>query len=376
MASAASPFHRAIDARTSRKDRSMNLGLPLIILGLTLAEPPPTWTPVKSGTTARLRGLHAVDAKVVWASGTQGSFTTTRDGGATWTAGTVPGAEALDFRDVHAFNARSATLLASGVGAQSQVFQTDDGGKNWVRRFTCAYPSGFFDAIAFWDEARGLILGDPVGGKFQIFRTEDGGKTWHRGPLEGMPAALPNEGAFAASGTCLVVQGRQIAWFATGGAKASRVFRTTDGGEHWQASETPVAAANASSGIFSLAFRDELNGIAAGGDYKRPDARQVVCATTSDGGKTWIAADRGPSGYRSGATYVPGLLTHTWIAVGPTGASLSTDDGKSWTTLGNEGFHAVGATGFLDSTWAVGDDGNVFRLRVRPGSFPEKNDGG
>jgi photosystem II stability/assembly factor-like uncharacterized protein len=54
---------------------------------------------------ASLRGLCAVSAKVVWASGTRGTFLRTIDGGATWQVGTVQGAENLDFRDVDAFDA-------------------------------------------------------------------------------------------------------------------------------------------------------------------------------------------------------------------------------------------------------------------------------
>ena len=83
-----------------------------------------------------------------------------------------------------------------------------------------------------------------------------------------MPAALPGEGAFAASGTCLVVQGDRNAWFGTGGG---RVFRSTDRGRSWTVHTTPIRAGNGTSGIFSLAFWDADHGVAVGGDYKEPD---------------------------------------------------------------------------------------------------------
>ena len=83
-----------------------------------------------------------------------------------------------------------------------------------------------------------------------------------------MPAALPGEGAFAASGTCLVVQGDRNAWFGTGGG---RVFRSTDRGRTWTVHKTPIRAGNGSSGIFSLTFWDADHGVAVGGDYKEPD---------------------------------------------------------------------------------------------------------
>ena len=53
-----------------------------------------------------------VNPRVVWASGRAGTFTVTTDGGQTWRAGVVPGAEALQFRDVQAFSANVAYLLS------------------------------------------------------------------------------------------------------------------------------------------------------------------------------------------------------------------------------------------------------------------------
>ena len=103
-------------------------------------------------------------------------------------------------------------------------------------------------------------MGDPVDSRFAILTTDDGGVTWRRSPRVLMPLALKGEGAFAASGTCLIVHGERNAWFGTGGAAVSRVFRTTDRGQSWTVHETPIAAGNASAGIFSLAFRDPLTG--------------------------------------------------------------------------------------------------------------------
>ena len=204
-------------------------------------------------------------------------------------------------------------------------------------------PKGFLDAIAFWDADHGLALGDPVDGRFVILTTDDGGKTWKPIPPEGMPPALPGEGAFAASGTCLVVQGDGHAWFATGGAKVSRVFRSTDRGRTWTAHETPVMAGTPSSGIFSLAFQDADHGVAVGGDYKEPGRAGNVVALTSDGGRTWrLPKGRGPGGYRSAVAYVPGTQGRTLVAVGPTGSDVSVDGGENWRRLGTTGFHAVG----------------------------------
>ncbi|MGH9383857.1 MAG: hypothetical protein ACRD2N_06185 [Vicinamibacterales bacterium] len=42
--------------------------------------PAPQWTPQPSPTTARLRGVSAVSAKVAWASGSQGTVLRMSDG--------------------------------------------------------------------------------------------------------------------------------------------------------------------------------------------------------------------------------------------------------------------------------------------------------
>jgi len=66
------------------------------------------WVAQASGTTARLRGLCVVNERVVWASGTRGTLLRTIDRGTTWERKPVDGAEHLDFRDVEAFDDRTA----------------------------------------------------------------------------------------------------------------------------------------------------------------------------------------------------------------------------------------------------------------------------
>ena len=90
------------------------------------------WTRQQSGIKTRLRGLAVVNAKVVWASGTQGTCIRTTDGGITWKSATVPGAEELDFRDVAAADERKAFLLSIGEGEKSRIYQTADGGDTWA----------------------------------------------------------------------------------------------------------------------------------------------------------------------------------------------------------------------------------------------------
>ncbi len=257
-----------------------------------------TPAPQKSNTTENLRGVSVVSSKVAWASGTHGTYLRTTDGGNSWQPAQVPGAEALDFRDVEAFDANLAYLLAAGPGEQSRIYKTTDAGKNWTLEFTNQNPKGFFDCMAFWDRGHGIAVGDPVtvheaGGKevtgqlkFELIATDDGGKTWKPIPPDALPTAVEGEGAFAASGTCITVQGKSNVWFATGG-KAARVFHSSDRGHTWSVADTPIVHGPDSAGICSIAFRDAKHGVIAGGDYKHPEQGGSNLAFTSDGGRTW-----------------------------------------------------------------------------------------
>jgi photosystem II stability/assembly factor-like uncharacterized protein len=337
----------------------MRLALALLVFHILTRQACAQWATQTSGSSARLRGISGVDAKIAWASGAAGTVLLTVDGGETWTPRLVLGTVDLDFRDIEAFDGQTAYILSIGEGKHSRIYKTSDGGATWVLKHTNPDPKGFLDALAFWDASHGLALGDPVDGKFVILTTDDAGKTWTKIPPEGMPAALGGEGAFAASGTCLVVQGDGNAWFGTG---AGRVFRSVDRGRNWTVCETPVRGGNGSAGIFSLAFWDADHGIAMGGDYKEADRAGEVCALTSDGGRTWrVPRGAQPSGYRSAVTFLPGSAGPILLAVGPTGTDRSTDGGENWTKLSGDGFHAAAMTR-SQTGWAVGEHGRIARL--------------
>jgi photosystem II stability/assembly factor-like uncharacterized protein len=339
-----------------------NTTLPLLFGILFCAVCSAQWTKQQSGTNARFRGVSVVSPMIAWASGSGGSYARTTDGGGTWKAGVVPDASQLDFRDVQAVDSDTAYLLSIGPGAQSRIYKTTDGGRGWTLQFTNQNPKAFFDAFAFWDSRTGIAVSDPVDGHFILIKTTDGGKSWNQLPSERLPPALDGDGAFAASGTCIAVQGKDNVWFGTGGAAVARVFRSTDGGESWKVSSTPIAAGNASSGIFSIAFKDGNNGVIVGGDYKKESEGGNNVALTTDGGSTWtLAGGTRPAGFRSAVAYVPGTRGPMIVAVGPSGSDYSLDNGTNWTGMGADGFHAVSFAG-LDFGWAAGEAGRVAKF--------------
>jgi photosystem II stability/assembly factor-like uncharacterized protein len=314
------------------------------------------WQKQTIGTNADFRGLCAVSPKVAWVSGAKGTYGRTADGGKTWSVGTVPGSEKLDFRDVEAFGETTAYLLSAGPGDASRIYKTVDGGKTWALQFKSADPQAFFDAIAFWDDKNGIAMGDPVKGQFQLIVTEDGGTNWKQLPEKNLPQALPNEGAFAASGTCLVTHGTDDAWFCTGGAKTARVFHSGDRGQHWTVSDTPLIAGINSAGIFSLAFRDRNHGMIVGGDYRKPNETGATAARTTDGGKTWTGLDKRLP-FRSAIAWAH----DRWIAVGTSGSHSSQDDGVIWTLLDRENYNSISFTA-VGEGWAAGPKGRIAKF--------------
>ena len=317
------------------------------------------WENQQSGTIVRLRGVSVVNQSVAWASGDKGTYARTVDGGKVWTSSRVPDSEDLDFRDVDAFSADVAYLLAIGEGEKSRIYKTTDGGLHWTLQFRNSRPTAFFDAMAFWDSDHGIAVSDPVDGRFLIIATADGGATWKEMPPEGMPPALAGEGAFAASGSCITVQGKRHVWFGTGGTGGARVFRSIDGGRSWKVAMTSMTASK-SAGIFSLLFSDTNHGVAVGGDYAKEREVGNNAAWTSDGGKTWrLVETKRPEGYRSCVALVPGARGRLLIAVGPTGSDFSVSGGKSWRILDAEGFHSVSFAQRGKAGWAVGEGGRI-----------------
>jgi photosystem II stability/assembly factor-like uncharacterized protein len=332
----------------------------------------PTLTPQNSGTTNGLIAVSPVSPQVVWASGRNGTFTVTTDGGQTWRAGVVPGAELLQFRDVQGVTADVAYLLSigtSGDPADFRIYKTEDGGATWTLQFVNQNPSAFYDCFAFWTPLRGIAHSDSVSGVFPDLRTTDG-TTW-QDISDNMPPALPGETSFASSGTCVATQGGRNAWIATGTASIARVLATRDGGDTWNAYDTPLFS-SPSAGAFTVAFRDPHHGIVGGGDLDPGDPNNARTATSSDGGQTWTLTNPPPvTGAIFGLSYVgktgngagnTGGERAVVITANDGGAAWTPDEGETWFTLpGVSGFWAV-AFASPKAGWLVGTDGRILKI--------------
>jgi photosystem II stability/assembly factor-like uncharacterized protein len=327
------------------------------------------WELEESGSTAGLRGIHAVGRGVVWASGTGGTVLRSEDSGYLWQqCATPPGAGTLDFRGIWAWDAQNALVLSSGPGDQSRLYETTDGCSSWKLMITNPDATGFWDGILFLDRGHAVIYGDPVGGDpvggdpvpgatrthsvLPMRITLDGGTAWK---VDGRsPQPLPGESIFAASNSAMTVQQGKT-WL---GTSKGRVLRS-DSLTAWQGAQTPLASGNDSSGVFSVAFRDQKHGIAVGGDYRRPDEASGSAAYTSDGGEHWTAAHKPPHGYRSAVAW--DAKDQVWITAGSNGSDMSYDDGATWQWLDGGNWNA------LSLPWAVGPNGQIGKLGMLPG---------
>ena len=342
------------------------------------------WTMQDSGTTAGLRGIYSVDSKVAWASGTDGTVLKTVDGGVHWTKCAVPDAATdgatLDFRGVQAwFDFNEAVVMASGPGDKSRIYRTTDGCKSWSLEATNLEKNGFWDAILYvsWhyfgdpvmpDSA--VVLGDPIGGRFDVRRypspygvgREVSAKSWQADSKA--CNAKDGEALFAASNSSAALTNNWKFVIGTGGKSGAyllipEIKETGKKANPCQRITVPMAGGSDSSGIFSLAFRDEIHGIAVGGDYAKPNESSGTAASTNDGGLHWIASEKPPHGYRSSVAWSEDL--RVWIAAGTNGSDISRDDGKTWQAVDDGNWNA------LSLPFVVGPKGRIARLSVAAG---------
>ena len=331
----------------------------------------PKLTPQNSNTTQGLIAVSPVNPRVVWASGRGGTFVLTTNGGKTWQAGVVPGAEALQFRDVQGVSEKVAYLQSIGDNPTDfRIYKTVDGGATWTMQFQNQNPGAFYDCFAFWTPKRGISHSDSVNGVFPDLRISNG-RTW-QDISSNMPPALPGEASFAASGTCVATQGARNAWIATGGATAARILATRNAGNTWNAYDTPLVS-SPSAGAFTVAFRDPWHGIVGGGDLDPSDPNNAATATSNDGGQTWNLTNAPPvTGAIFGLSYVGRAGTGggpegddgraVVITANAGGAAWTPDEGNTWFTLpGVTGYWAV-AFASPKAGWLVGVGGTILKI--------------
>ena len=327
------------------------------------------WILQDSHTRASLRGIHNVGNGIAWASGTAGTILRTTNNGETWQTCAVPaGAEKLDFRGVHAFDAGTALVMSSGKGDQSRIYKTTDACASWQLVFSNPDKDGFWDGMQFSGPKQGALIGDPVDGHFPVFLTEDGGNTLAQPNPKGI-AAQKSQSLFAASNTSMLLAGGNLI-FVTGGGENALIEIDPQLAKE-PVLVRPALAAGAAAGGFSIATRldgQNLIIVVVGGDYKLPaqsSGTAVTCIDNRHGGISCKAADTFPGGYRSAVAYDES--SKIWIAAGPNGTDVSTDDGRNWSPAKpgqGETSGAMSNWNALSLPFAVGGNGRIGKLNM------------
>jgi hypothetical protein len=305
---------------------------------------------LNSGSKASLRGLSVVNDDVVWVSGNAGSVGRSVDGGETWTWTTVKGFEKTDFRDIEAFDKKTAIIM--GIADPAYILKTTDGGQNWKVVFSDTTKGMFLDAMEFWNEQSGVVIGDPLGDKIFIARTFDGGENWQGIPAANIPTADKGEAFFASSGTNVRKLSKQEVVFVSGGLRARLFIRD-------KKIDLPIIQGKETTGANSMAVKNKKCLVIVGGDFNAKDDTTKNCVITTDGGQTFTAPVVGPHGYRSCVEY---LGKKNWISCGLNGVDYSMDEGQHWTWISKDSFHAVRKAKKGKAVYFSGGGGRIGKL--------------
>jgi len=298
------------------------------------------------------RGISVVNNDVVWVSGSHGTVGKSIDGGKNWKWMIVKGFERMDFRDIEAFDKKTALIMA--VDEPAYILRTDDGGVTWKVVFENKTKGIFLDAMEFWNEQSGIVIGDPINHLFYVGRTFDGGKTWQDIPDKYKPIADGGEACFASSGTNIRKMNKSEAVFVSGGL-CSHIFIR----DH--KIMLPLIQGKESTGANSIAIKNSKKMIIVGGDFLQKDSASKNCAVSQDGGHSWFQPKTSPAGYRSCVEY---LTKNKWITCGLNGVDISDDDGMNWKNISRESFHVCRKAKKGNAVYFAGSGGRVGKLLI------------
>jgi photosystem II stability/assembly factor-like uncharacterized protein len=316
----------------------------------------PTVEILTSGTKTSLRGLSVVSDAIVWVSGSNGAVGKTTDGGKNWKWFSVKGFEKTEFRDIEAFDAATAVIMA--VGEPAYILRTVDGGETWKVVYENKRKGMFLDAMEFWNEQAGIAIGDPINKKFFVVRSFDGGKTWQDIPEANRPVADSGEACFAASGTNVRALDNDEAVFVSGGLTSNVFIRD-------QKIHLPIIQGQQTTGANSIAVWDRYKRkggndlVVVGGDFQKPNSDSLNCCFSTNRGKTWKQPKAPPHGYRSCVEY---LAQKILVSCGLNGVDYSTDNANVWKWISKESFHVCRIAKMGKAVYLAGNNGKVGKL--------------
>ena len=255
-----------------------------------------------------------------------------------------------DIQAIDMVSAKIGYLATAGKGqaGRGAVFKTTDGGRHWSRKYTAAVD--VLTAVKF----RSTTLGWVAGRGGTVLKTTNGGKTWTKlrtgttATLYGLSFPSDKVGYAVGAGGMLIktvnagkTWKAQDSWtaealygvdfvstttgYVVGGDSAGYCARTTDGGRKWYAKGSSLPP------LVAVDFVNASNGWVLGNEGAWPDLDGKIIKVTG-GGAAWTdqsaTVGQAPPDYALVALKVVDA-THAY-AGGERGASLYTDDGKTW----------------------------------------------
>jgi hypothetical protein len=305
---------------------------------------------LSSGTKTSIRGLSVVDDRTIWVSGSNGTVARSIDGGNTWNWMTVTSFEKTDFRDIEAFDDRTAIIM--GISEPAHILRTVDGGKTWTIVFEDSTKGMFLDAMEFKNEKEGRVIGDPIDGRLFIANTTDGGLHWTKEAWDNRPIVDSGEACFASSGTNIRYLHKR--WHLITGGMSSKLYKGKNG------SILPVIQGKETTGANSIAGNNQRMLMIVGGDFNNKDATTQNIAISYNGGHTFQRASTPPHGYRSCIEYID---NKEWITCGLNGVDITKDNGNTFTLISNTGFHVCRKAKKGTAVFFAGGGGRIGILR-------------
>lgn len=300
------------------------------------------------GTQTSLRGLCPVSDQVIWASGSSGYVGLSVDGGSNWKWMQVKGYEKTEFRDIAAFNEKSAVIM--GITEPAVILRTDDSGNSWSLTFADSSKGAFFDAIDFKDNKSGILIGDPLDGRVYLASTQDGGKSWKLLNHQERPVVEPGEACFASSGSNIILQKKKKFIFITGGLSSHLYMGNTR-------VNLPLLQGRETTGANAIAQKNRTSFVVVGGDFMNKDGYSGgVCAYTKDGGKSWLLPVETCHGYRSAVEWIG---KNSWITCGLNGVDISKDGAKHFKQISKIGYNACKRAAGGKRVFFAGSNGRV-----------------
>jgi photosystem II stability/assembly factor-like uncharacterized protein len=217
-----------------------------------------------------------------------------------------------------------------GPNEERGVFRTTDGGKTWQKVLYKDENTGAIDIAfdpnnsnilfaALWQARRqpwNLTSGGPGSG---FYRSDDGGTTWKEVTGEGLPSK-----PYGRIGLAVAANSERV--YALIEAAEGGLYRSDDGGSKWQL-VNPDPRLRQRAWYYMHITADPK-------DPNKVYVMNVDFHRSTDGGRTFNKVGV-PHGDNHGLWIDP-MDTTRMIAVNDGGATITTDDGKSWTREDNQ----------------------------------------